>query len=156
MSLNTLNNLCLEAHARARTAGWWEEGKQKTPLEAHMLMVSEIAEATEEVRNRKPALYFVATLKPDMAGYSPDRPQEVSFVPTNVTPEAIKYILGVAMEQGFTLADLKPEGEAVELMDAFIRIADWFAWKSWDAEAVVQAKMEFNATRAYRHGGKAA
>ena len=48
----------------------------------------------------------------------------------------------------------KPEGEAVELVDAVIRIADYFQAKGWDLKAVVREKMAFNATRPYRHGGK--
>lgn len=49
----------------------------------------------------------------------------------------------------------KPEGEAVELADAIIRIADYFGSKHWDLEKVIKKKMAYNAKRRYRHGGKA-
>ena len=48
----------------------------------------------------------------------------------------------------------KPEGEAVELADALIRIADYFGLKGWDLEGIVKLKMEYNKTRPHRHGGK--
>ena len=49
----------------------------------------------------------------------------------------------------------KPEGELVELADVIIRIADWCAWNGWDLESALKAKIEYNKTRPYRHGGKA-
>lgn len=50
--------------------------------------------------------------------------------------------------------DSKPCGEAVELADAVIRIADYFHENGWDLDSIVQDKMEFNKTRPHRHGGK--
>ena len=54
----------------------------------------------------------------------------------------------------FYVADGKPEGEAVELVDAVIRIADYFGSKGWDLEKIIKAKMSYNEGRPYRHGGK--
>ena len=50
----------------------------------------------------------------------------------------------------------KPEGESVELIDAVIRIMDYFGYKGWDFEKLLKAKMDYNATRPYRHGNKKA
>ena len=47
----------------------------------------------------------------------------------------------------------KPEGEAVELADAVIRIADYFGLKGWDLDGVVKLKMKYNESRPHRHGG---
>ena len=74
-----------------------------------MLIVTEIAEATEEVRHGHPPFYLQGT---------------------------------------------KPEGEAVELADALIRILEHFSYNGWDAEDMVRRKMEYNVSRGYRHGGK--
>jgi len=49
----------------------------------------------------------------------------------------------------------KPEGAAVELVDAVIRILDALALKKVDAEEVLELKHRYNLTRPYRHGGKA-
>jgi len=109
MSLNTLRD---EIHSIAVSKGWWSaKGEvERTPLEIHALIHAEISEATEEVRNNKPAEY---------AG-----------------------VLG------------KPEGEAVELMDAVIRILDYFGAMNWDADAMMRRKIEYNKTRSFRHGNK--
>lgn len=50
--------------------------------------------------------------------------------------------------------NVSPEGEAVELADAIIRICDYFGYKGWDLESVLRAKLDYNKGRSYRHGGK--
>jgi len=54
------------------------------------------------------------------------------------------------------MSDNKPEGEAVELADAVIRIADYFGKMGWDLEQTLKTKIQYNASRPYRHGGKTA
>lgn len=51
--------------------------------------------------------------------------------------------------------DEKPEGWAVELADAIIRILDIFEKEGLSANDIIQTKMSFNHGRPYRHGGKA-
>lgn len=48
----------------------------------------------------------------------------------------------------------KPEGECIELVDAIIRIADYFGYKGWNLEEALRIKMEYNKTRPHRHGDK--
>jgi NTP pyrophosphatase (non-canonical NTP hydrolase) len=96
-------------HESSKEAGWYNE--PRTPLEFHMLIVSEVAEATEAVRNNKPPVYH------DAKG--------------------------------------KPEGEAVELADALIRILDYMEYKEWPIEQIILDKLKYNKTRGYKHGGKA-
>lgn len=50
----------------------------------------------------------------------------------------------------------KPEGFAVELADALIRILDLFGALGIDATRFVRIKHEYNKTRPRRHGGKLA
>lgn len=52
--------------------------------------------------------------------------------------------------------DGKPEGAAVEYMDALIRILHWMARHNIDADQVFAMKMAYNEGRPYRHGGKVA
>lgn len=103
-----LNVLVQQAHEMSRLKGWHDD--PRTPLEIHALVHSEIAEATECVREGAPAFAF------DPAG--------------------------------------KPLGEAVELADVVIRIADWFGTNGWNLNEVVTAKLLYNSTRSHRHGGK--
>lgn len=49
----------------------------------------------------------------------------------------------------------KPEGFVVELADVVIRIGDLCGALGIDLERAVEAKMAYNRTRPYRHGGKA-
>ena len=52
--------------------------------------------------------------------------------------------------------DTKPEGVGVELADCMIRILDTMAAHAVDIDMIMQAKMDYNKTRPYRHGGKKA
>lgn len=96
-----------EIHELAKSKGWYDQ--PRTPLELHMLIVSEIAEATEAAR--KGDDYHVT-------------------------------------ETG------KPEGEAVELADAVIRILDYAEFRGFNLERIMLEKHEYNKNRSYRHGGK--
>lgn len=81
-----------------------------------MLIVSEVAEAMEELRNNR------AT-------------NEVYFSDYN--------------------GQQKPEGFPIELADAVIRIMDTAGSLGIDLEGAILQKLEFNKTRAYRHGNRA-
>ncbi len=51
-------------------------------------------------------------------------------------------------------SDGKPDGFAIELADAVIRIADLCGYLSIDLEEAIAQKHAFNKTRSHRHGGK--
>jgi hypothetical protein len=118
-------------HKMAQDKGWWD--KKRSPLEEHMLMVTEIAEATEAWRSGdSPVWAEVPAKNRDDADL--------------VTEDLTRIIL----------SRKKPEGEAVELVDCFIRMLDYFGHKGWDFEKILEAKVNYNATRTYRHGNKKA
>ena len=48
----------------------------------------------------------------------------------------------------------KPEGFPSELADIVIRVFDLCGHLGIDIEEVIKKKMEYNATRPYKHGGK--
>lgn len=50
----------------------------------------------------------------------------------------------------------KPEGWGIELADATIRILDLCEANMLNLQDMIEAKMKYNETRPYRHGGKRA
>lgn len=48
--------------------------------------------------------------------------------------------------------DGKPEGAPAELADIIIRIADYAGLREIDLEEAVRVKLEYNASRPYKHG----
>jgi NTP pyrophosphatase (non-canonical NTP hydrolase) len=50
--------------------------------------------------------------------------------------------------------DGKPEGIPVEIADVIIRALDFCAGYGIDIEEVINAKMKYNASRPFMHGGK--
>lgn len=119
-----ITDLVKQAYENAKDKGWHET--ERSPLEYHALIHSEVSEATEAARIGSDPLYF------------PNAPTH------GVIREGVgEYILVV-----------KPEGELVELADVVIRIADYCGSRGWDLERAIKLKMEYNKTRPHRHGGK--
>ena len=173
-----LKALQREAHAIAKEHGWWDEERTFGDLIA--LVHSELSEALEAYRRHLPGtlvqfpkdgslegvpyeLADVVIRVADMAewygwklGGSPRFQFQrfgglVSFgdwIATlhGVTAEAFGYSKNKDGEDGFI------QGSLVELINGVERMA---AHYGIDLDAAIQAKMEYNRTREYRHGGKA-
>lgn len=60
----------------------------------------------------------------------------------------------IPFDENVLYANMKPEGIAVEVIDALIRILDWCGKEGLDVEALVAEKHEYNKTRPYKHGKK--
>lgn len=56
--------------------------------------------------------------------------------------------------QPYFRVESKPEGWATELIDCVIRILDTLHSADVHIEQVMRAKVDYNRTRPYRHGGK--
>ncbi len=169
-----LKALQREAHAIALSKGWWDEDRTFGDLIA--LVHSELSEALEAYRDEvlpsKPHLLStkVASELADVVirvanmaewygwklGGSPRFQFQrfgglVSFgdwIATlhGVTAEAFGYSKNKDGEDGFI------QGSLVELINGVERMA---AHYGINLDAAIEAKMEYNRTRPYRHGGKA-
>ncbi len=124
-----INALGKRSYDNAVNKGFYQ--KPQSPLERHMLIVSEIAEATEEARKGTPAVYWNT---------------EHGQVAHHDAGGAFELRVGDDLQ--------KPEGELIELADAMIRIMDYATSKGWDLEAAIKAKMTYNETRPFMHGKK--
>ena len=98
-----------------------------------MLIVTELAEAAEEVRVGSHPLYVNVKESDDAI---------VQVTPQDPAWERFKH--------------LKPEGLLSEIADVMIRCMDLCGRYEWDLEGTIKQKMEYNKTRSFRHGGKLA
>ena len=128
-----MNKFAAEVHKNAVEHGWWDEERSFGEIIA--LCHSELSEALEEYRAKRPMVYFVVEMDDGKGG----------------TYLAIRE--DIISEEDF--AGEKPEGIAVELADCIIRILDWCGKEGVDVDALMSLKHEYNKTRPYRHGGKA-
>lgn len=134
------------AAGNAALASGWHEDRPVEPVdpseqEAHeaalrnwqgmkmMLMVSELAEAVEEIRT----------------GHEADE-HYYSGVSLGVGASTQLWEDGVPMR--------KPEGVPSELADTVIRIMDFCFTEGIDLQEVILEKLAYNATRGRRHGNK--
>ena len=99
----TVNDYAREVHENAVAHGWWEGGERSFP-EIAALIHSEVSEALEEYREGKPLIYGCCGFNGAYCEHSEncDKPK--------------------------TEGSCKPEGLAVELCDAVIRIFDYLAY----------------------------
>lgn len=106
-AVKSLIQLAERAYNTAYQKGFWEEPRSEETL--LMLMVSELSEALEEVRNNEEVMYFRGE---GGTTYSTDQvvlsQKKHYFQPIYSTDDAI----------------LKPEGLAIEIADYMIRILD--------------------------------
>lgn len=83
---------------------------------------------------------------------SPSFPESLALIHSEISEALESYRNGDSL---YYLVNGKPEGAAVELVDALIRIMDWFGTQpQLDLHALILEKHEFNKTRPFKHGGK--
>lgn len=132
----TVNEFAQDVHKNAVAHGWYDA--PITFPEVAVMIHAEISEAAEEWRSGNPVIYGTCALSPENCKFS-------------------KICDNVGHPSGAdTAGNCKPEGVAVELCDAVMRIMDFLAFMGVDIEAVLMAKHEYNKGREYRHGGKRA
>lgn len=123
----TVTELARMAYENAEKHGFWDDPPELGTFIA--LIHCELSEALAEVRAGNPAMWYKRN------GTIGGEPVE-------------------RMEIGLPKNGEKPEGFAVELADAAILIANLCGRLGISLDAVIRAKMEYNATRPYKHGKK--
>ncbi|GAA3669707.1 hypothetical protein FB459_2037 [Yimella lutea] len=130
-----LNEYAEKIHANAADKGFWDSDRNMG--EMLMLAVSELAEALEEHRAGRPAVWYASTEAGD------DR--SVDEVTVMADGRAL-----YGDEQWHET--MKPEGVAVEIADCLIRCLDMLNSLDVDIDSVVRQKMAYNASREQLHG----
>lgn len=121
-------------HQNSKDKGFWDGPDNANVPTKLMLIVSELAEAMEEHRKLD-------------SGYRIDEIQYKS-------EDGIIYRdQEVGMKDGKMM--YKPEGFAIELADAVIRIMDLCEYLGIDLADAIMIKSDYNRGREFRHGNKA-
>jgi hypothetical protein len=156
--LNPLNGLAAEIHDTAVSKGWWDE--ERSAAEVLVNIHGEVSEAWEDWRVGREQMTFmvrsdiyprevaeeVGTAYRTFVAWADaqSRAEDVGDLPEGVMDLLVQY--GVA----------QPVGMEVEVVDVIIRCLDMLAARGTDIDKVMRTKMNYNRTRAYRHGGKKA
>lgn len=130
-----IKDIVQKAHDNAVKHGFWDP-----PLPfwtAIALIHSELSEALEEERAGRPLVWYHCT-------------EGDPSLPCDPADETECFHYG--HEDACQYRNQKPEGVAVELADAVIRIADLCGHLGIDLDAVIAEKMAYNAGRPYKHG----
>lgn len=130
----TVNEFAQEVHENAVAHGWYDNPVSFP--EIAVMVHSEISEAVEEWREGNPLVYGTCALAAEGCKFS-----------------GICDNVGNPAGEGKD-GPCKPEGVAVELCDAVMRIFDYLAYMGVDIEALLEAKHAYNTGRPYRHGDK--
>ena len=101
------------------------------------LIHSELSEALEEERAGRALVWYHCT-------------EGDPSLPCDPADETDCFQYGY--EHTCQYRDAKPEGVAVELADAVIRIADLCGYLGIDLDTVISEKMAYNETRPFKHG----
>ena len=131
----TISELVDRAHDNAVKHGFWNPAPEFGTAIA--LIHSELSEALEEKSPGRPDLWFECF-------------EGAPGLPCNPTDESDCFQYG--HEDQCQFRGSKPEGVAVELADAVIRIADLCGYLGIDLDAVISEKMAYNETRPFKHG----
>lgn len=117
-----MNKFAAEVHQNAVEHGWWDEERSFGEIIA--LCHSELSEALEEYRAKRPMLYFPC----NSGGLCvDDRPLENMTCGSRVRKASDPETFCSARSN-------KPEGIAVELADCIIRILDWYGKEGLDTD----------------------
>lgn len=119
---------------------YWKNEKDKIVINDYIMSINDYVKEIHE--NAKEKGWYD----------KPRTPLEIHALIHSEISEAVEEVRKDT--KPFYIENGKPEGEAIELVDAVIRIMDYFAYNNWDLERLLKIKMEYNKTRPNRHGGK--
>ena len=151
----TLNKRAEQIHQNAADHGFWDK---ICFAEEIALIHAELSEALEEDREGRPDVWH------SIGGQQVYRATDGSGADWTSDPDGSSGAYGLLYDptplddctqiDTWTGVKAKPEGVAVELVDALIRILDQLGYMRVDIDGLVAEKMAYNADRPSKHGKK--
>lgn len=135
--MTDLTNLAKDVFEANAAKGFWNRERPLT--ETTMLIITELAEAVEEERAGRDAVWY----SHDVDG------ETVEWYEDEVAVDAHGL---VRPDDNPSKGPFKPEGIDIELIDALIRLLDLLGSREVDVDELLKQKLAYNATRKPRHG----
>lgn len=133
-----------EIHETALSKGWWDSNIPEALVDK-LVAVTSAHPLTDNTRSA-----ITETLKE----YWPKRNVgEMMMLWVTEIAEAYEEYRKGRLDDTYEV-DGKPEGGVVEVADLIIRVLDTAHDRDWNLGYAIRAKMNYNKTRPYRHGGK--
>lgn len=153
-----LNDIAGEIHLTAVEKGWWDEERSVAEMLANVH--AEVSEAWEDWRIGREEMTF--SIRADE--YPRDFDEEVgsafrtfiNWASAAQNGDEVGELPSGTMATLVNAGVAEPIGMEVEIADIIIRCLDILAARGCDVDKVVRTKMNYNKTRARRHGGKRA
>lgn len=169
--MGNINELINDIHRNAVNHGWWEEEKSRAEIFA--LIHSELSEALEEYRNKKPMIYYLEE-KPegiaveladavirilDYIGHKQDDTHfqyHYNYAKKPSINTEMETLPGYILCCHYYLTEaFSYEYHEWDSLEKCICKIQWFIEKNGlDLEDIIKIKHEYNKTRPYKHGGK--
>jgi NTP pyrophosphatase (non-canonical NTP hydrolase) len=142
---NAIDTLCADAHANAKSKGWWDESKDVNELKEFITDSFNAYGQEIKPEERDPLLTAVDRLSARNLG------EQIALMHSELS-EALEW----ERKQPGAPSDHIPgfTGLEEEFADVLIRIFDTSAGMKLRLGEAVLAKMAFNSQRPHKHGGK--
>lgn len=140
-----------------REVKWRFNSMKEENIEPEVLDIMDLLDAPVEIFESKSINEWVKEVHSNSVSKGwwderPNLPEIIALIHSELSESLEEHRDG--KDYFYYSEDGKPEGTAIELVDAIIRIMDYFGSEKIDLEKLIAIKHRYNQTRSYRHGNK--